>query len=68
MAQFARGLLLDIDAEKNALLHPEISNGIVEGINSSIKCIKRMGGSRMKIDFLSAKMALRTANKKTSTA
>ena len=68
VARFAKGLQMDIDAVKNTLLHPEISSGMVEGTNNSIKCIKRMGGSRMKIDFLCAKMALRTAKKKSRAA
>ena len=63
-AQFANGLQMDIDAVRNTLLHPEISSGVVEGTNNLIKCVKRVGGSRMKIDFLCAKMVLRTSNKK----
>jgi len=63
VSQFAHGLQMDMEAVKNTMLHPEISNGIVEGLNSSIKCQKRVGGSKMKIDFLASKMMLRTAEK-----
>ena len=68
VAQFANGLLKDIDAVRNTLLHPEISSGRVEGTNNLIKCVKRVGGSRMKIDLLCAKMALRTVRKKDASA
>ena len=63
LAQFANGLQRDIEAVRNTLRYPDISSGIVEGTNNSTKSVKRMGGSRMKIDFLACKMALRTANK-----
>ena len=63
LARFANGLQMDIDAVKNTLLYPHISNGPVEGTNSIIKCVKRMGGSRAKIDLLTAKMVLRQLNK-----
>ena len=59
LAKFAKGLLKDIIAVKNTLLHPDISNGLVEGMNNDIKCIKRMGGGRAKVDLLAAKMVLR---------
>jgi len=68
LAQFANGLQRDIEAVRNTLRYPDISSGIVEGTNNSIKCVKRMGGSRMKIDFLAAKMALRTASKQKAPA
>jgi transposase len=59
LAKFANGLQMDIDAVKNTLLYPNISNGVVEGINGIIKCIKRVCGGKAKIDLLTAKMILR---------
>jgi hypothetical protein len=63
LARFANGLQMDIDAVKNTLLYPKISNGIVEGINSIIKCIKRVCGGKAKIDLLTAKMVIRHLTK-----
>jgi len=63
LARFAKGLEMDIDAVRNTLLYPDISNGPVEGINSIIKCVKRVGGGRAKIDLLSATMVLRQLHK-----
>ena len=63
LARFANGLEKDITAVKNTLLHPDISNGLVEGINNDIKCIKRVGGGRAKVDLLAAKMVLRQLKK-----
>jgi transposase len=59
IAQFANGLKKDIQAVKNAMLYPDISNGLVEGYNNLVKTIKRMGGNRMKIDFLTCKVLLK---------
>ena len=59
LATFAKGLEKDIDAVTNALLRPDISNGPVEGKNSSIKCDKRVYGGRAKVDLLTAKSLLR---------
>ena len=63
LARFAKGLQKDIEAVKNTLLYPNISNGVTEGINSVIKCIKRVCGGRAKIDLLTAKMVLRHLSK-----
>jgi len=63
LAKFANGLQMDIDAVKNALIYPDISNGIVEGINSIIKCVKRVCGGKAKIDLLTAKMVVRHIGK-----
>jgi len=63
LARFAKGLEMDIDAVRNTLLYPDISNGPVEGINSIIKCVKRVGGGRAKTDLLSATMVLRQLHK-----
>ena len=63
LARFANGLQMDIDAIKNTLLYPNISNGMVEGINNLIKCVKRVCGGKAKIDLLTAKMVLRQLNK-----
>jgi len=63
LAKFANGLQMDIDAVKNTLLHPNISNGLVEGINNIIKSIKRVGGGKAKIDLLTAKMVIRHLTK-----
>ena len=63
LAKFANGLQMDIDAVKNTLLHPDISNGPVEGINSLIKCDKRIGCGRAKIDLLTARIVIRQLHK-----
>ena len=63
LAKFANGLQMDIDAVENALIYPDISNGVVEGINSIIKCVKRVCGGKAKIDLLTAKMVLRHKGK-----
>ena len=59
LATFAKGLEMDIKAVTNALLHPDITNGPVEGKNNSIKCDKRVYGGRAKIDLLTSKALLR---------
>jgi len=59
LARFANGLEKDIEAVKNTLLYPYISNGLVEGINNDIKSVKRVGGGKAKVDLLAAKMVLR---------
>ena len=59
LAKFANGLKMDIEAVKGTLLNPDISNGPTEGLNSLVKCVKRVGGSRAKIDLLSARVVLR---------
>jgi len=63
LATFAKGLKMDIDAVRNTLLYPHISNGIVEGNNSATKCVKRVGGNRANIDLLTAKMVIRQRDK-----
>jgi len=63
LAKFANGLQMDFDAVKNTLLYPKISNGVVEGVNSLIKSIKRVGGGRAKIDLLTAKVVIRHQTK-----
>jgi transposase len=63
LARFANGLEMDIEAVKNTLIHPNISNGVTEGINSLIKSIKRVGGGKAKIDLLTAKMVIRHLKK-----
>ena len=63
LARFAKGLQMDIEAVKNTLIYPHISNGPVEGTNSLTKCVKRVGGNRAKIDLLTATMVLRQLNK-----
>jgi len=63
LARFANGLNMDLDAVRNTLLYPDISNGIVEGINSIIKSVKRVCGGKAKIDLLTAKMLIRHRSK-----
>jgi transposase len=65
LAKFAKGLQMDLEAVKNTLLYPDISNGVVEGINSNIKCDKRVCGGKAKIDLLTAKILIRQINKAT---
>jgi len=59
LAKFANGLQMDLDAVKNALLYPDITNGPTEGINSLTKCVKRASCGRAKIDLLVSKTILR---------
>jgi transposase len=59
LSSFAKGLEKDIEAVKNTLLYPDISNGVVEGINNDIKSVKRVGGGKAKVDLLAAKMVMR---------
>ena len=66
LARFAKGLQMDIEAVKNTLIYTHISNGPVEGTNSVTKCVKRVGGSRAKIDLLTATMVLRQLDKEHS--
>jgi len=63
LATFVTGLQMDIEAVKNTLLYPHISNGLVEGNNNTIKCAKRVGGGRAKIDLLSATIIIRQLDK-----
>jgi len=63
LAKFANGLQMDIDAVRNALLYPDITNGPTEGINNIIKSVKRVGGGKAKIDLLTAKIVIRHVNK-----
>jgi len=63
LAKFANGLQMDLDAVMNTLLYPGVSNGMTEGINSMVKCIKRVCGGKAKIDLLTAKMLIRHLNK-----
>ena len=63
LASFAKGLQMDLEAVKNTLLYPDISNGPVEGTNNLAKCVKRVGGSKAKIDLLAARVVLRQLDK-----
>jgi len=63
LARFANGLQKDIEAVKNTLLYPGISNGMTEGINNLIKSVKRVGGGKAKIDLLTAKIVIQQKDK-----
>ncbi len=52
--QFAHGLDKDIEAVKNCLKYPDISNGTTEGVNSRTKCVHRRGGGRASVELLNA--------------
>jgi len=54
ISRFVNGLIKDYDAVKNCLLHPHISNGPIEGINSRTKYVHRRGGGRAGIELLNA--------------
>jgi len=54
ISQFATGLLRDIDAVRNCLLFPEISNGPTEGTNSRIKMVHRRSGGRAELELINA--------------
>ncbi len=58
LAQYAKGLATDYDAVKNSLVHGEISNGPIEGINNRIKAIHRRSSGRAGIFLLNAYMIL----------
>lgn len=51
---YAKGLGEDFNAVKNAILHRNISNGPIEGINNKIKLIRRTRYGRAKIELLNA--------------
>ena len=52
--QFAQGLEKDIDAVRNCLKYPNISNGPTEGANSRTKYVHRRGGGRAGVELLNA--------------
>ena len=59
LAQYAIGLGKDYEAVKNSLIHPEISNGPLEGVNSRIKMKHRRGSGRAGLKLLNAYNVLR---------
>ena len=52
--QFANGLQKDIEAVRNCLKYPDISNGPTEGANSRTKYVHRRGGGRASVELLNA--------------
>ena len=52
--QFAHGLEKDIEAVRNCLKYPDISNGRTEGVNSRTKYVHRRGGGRASVELLNA--------------
>lgn len=46
--QFAHGLEKDIEAVRNCLKYPDISNGTTEGANSRTKYVHRRGCGKSK--------------------
>lgn len=52
--QFAHGLEKDIEAVRNCLKYPNISNGPTEGANSRTKYVHRRSGGRASIELLNA--------------
>jgi len=58
IAQFASGLAKDLEAVKNCLRYPAISNGPMEGTNNKIKMTRRRGYGRTGVELLNALMAL----------
>ncbi len=58
IAQFASGLAKDLEAVKNCLRYPTISNGPMEGTNNKIKMTRRRGYGRTGVELLNALMAL----------
>ena len=58
VAQFASGLAKDLEAVKNCLRYPAISNGPMEGTNNKIKMTRRRGYGRTGVELLNALMAL----------
>jgi len=62
LAHYAKGLLHDYEAVKNALIHRNISNGPIEGQNSRIKMKHRRGGGRSGIELLNAYNVLKAGD------
>ena len=58
MAGFASGLQKDIEAVKNCLRYPAISNGPMEGTNHKIKGVRRRAYGRAGIELLNALLVL----------
>jgi transposase len=52
--QFAHGLEKDIEAVRNCLRYPDISNGRTEAANSRTKYVHRRGGGRASMELLNA--------------
>ena len=52
--KYAKGLLEDFDAVKNAILNRHINNGAIEGVNNKIKLLRRIRYGRAKIELLCA--------------
>jgi hypothetical protein len=55
-ATFAKGLKKDLEAIRNMLRYPDISNGVVEGLNNFIKKVKRVSYGRAKLPLLLAQV------------
>lgn len=62
LAQYATGLWKDYEAVKNSLIHKDISNGPLEGVNSRIKMKHRRGGGRAGLELLNAYNVLTVAD------
>ncbi|MDG7002069.1 MAG: transposase [Nitrososphaerota archaeon] len=58
LAQYAKGLERDYEAVKNSLIHNEISNGPMEGMNSRIKELHRRSKGQAGIILLNAYVIL----------
>ena len=58
IAVFASGLQQDLEAVKNCLRHPAISNGPMEGTNNKVKMVRRRGYGRAGLELLNALFAL----------
>ena len=58
IAVFASGLQQDLEAVKNCLRYPAISNGPMEGTNNKIKMVRRRGYGRAGLELLNALFAL----------
>ena len=58
IAVFASGLQQDLEAVKNCLRYPAISNGRMEGTNNKIKMVRRRGYGRAGLELLNALFAL----------
>lgn len=58
LAQYAKGLGRDYVAVKNSLIHSEISNGPIEGVNSRIKELHRRSKGQAGLFLLNAYVIL----------
>jgi transposase len=60
---YAKGLKGDYNAVKNAILHRDISNGMIEGFNDKIKLMRKIRYGRAREELINAVSVLSTQPK-----